>query len=277
MPFQGKVNHYPAKASPGLRYGLQPISHLLPTPVAQLPGVIVGNAVFYGDTENTVKNFTNAVANAGTLTSGIVFVEALQSIADGSMKISFDGVEEDITGMDFASATTLAEVAELVQTAITTAGTTGVTLIAHGNIITITSATTGASSTVSYASSSASGTDVSIILALTQATGASPVRGKAAVYADVVGIVERNLVEAIPCEHEFTNTIPAHKAVAVIKRGDVSVISVNTVIAAQKVFASVTDGSIISGNSGDIISGYTETNWLVRQSAEAGTAFVISY
>jgi hypothetical protein len=97
------------------------------------------------------------------------------SITTGSFKISIDGVEQSVTGLDFSAATNLNGVASEINTVLT-----GATAAWDGSRFVITSATTGATSSVGYASAAASGTDISAQLKLTSATALVPVPGYAA-------------------------------------------------------------------------------------------------
>lgn len=92
----------------------------------------------------------------------------LATITTGSMKITIDGSVVTLSAMDFSNATTLAQVAEVVNTALSTYGTCE---LYHGKLL-IKSATTGADSSISFASAAESGTDVSALLGLTQTSGA---------------------------------------------------------------------------------------------------------
>lgn len=111
-------------------------------------------------------------ATAGTLTSGAITVADLTAVTDGAFSIDVDGVTQAVSGLDFSAATDFASVAAVLQAALT-----GCTVAATADGVVITSSTTGASSTVSYAVSPATGTDVSALLALTEATGAVAVAG----------------------------------------------------------------------------------------------------
>lgn len=277
MPFQSVVNTYPAAAAPGARAGLNPLAYLLPVPLADEGGVIVGNAVWPADTEGSVKNAAPAAeATAGRLIGGPVTLGDLTSISDGALKISVDGTERALSGLNFTSASTLADVATALQSAITTAGSTGTTVTATENALIITSPTTGASSVISYASAPDSGTDVSALLGLTQASGASQANGAAAAVPPPLGIVRRELTGQIEGTEEAVNGIAPGRPVPVVQRGDLYVVPTSSVARGQKVFASATDGSLVGGSAGATISGYVETDWEVRQDATAGNPVLIS-
>jgi len=93
----------------------------------------------------------------------------LVSITDGAMNITIDGNVVELASLDFSSAETINDVAEVINTALSSDGSCSVY---HGNLI-IKSATAGAGSTISYASAPAEGTDVSALLGLTAADGAT--------------------------------------------------------------------------------------------------------
>jgi len=103
------------------------------------------------------------------LLSGGAVVDNLTSISNGAFKITIDGTEKALASLDFTSATSISDVASVINTALSTAGTC---TVYQGNLI-IKSSTDGADSTISYASAPSSGTDVSALLGLTEASGAA--------------------------------------------------------------------------------------------------------
>lgn len=130
-------------------------------------------------------------ATAGSLHGAILTpLQALLSdftgITDGSFHISINGVGHDVTAMNFSGALNMNGVASIIQTALVAAFTTGVICIwnAAYTRFEISSNTTGSASTVSFGSTIATigaTTDVSTLLGLTSASGASPlVIGQAA-------------------------------------------------------------------------------------------------
>lgn len=94
----------------------------------------------------------------------------LESISDGEFAITVDGNPEDVTGLDFSAVTSIEAVATTINTAISSFASCSVY---NGNII-IKSNTPGSDSTISFASpvTGGSGTDISSLLGLTEATGA---------------------------------------------------------------------------------------------------------
>lgn len=103
------------------------------------------------------------------LLSGGLNLSALSEVSSGAFKITIDGTERTLSALDFSSVTSVSDVATVIGTALSTYGTC---TVYHDNII-IKSATTGAEATISYANAPDSGTDVSGLLGLTEAAGAS--------------------------------------------------------------------------------------------------------
>lgn len=98
----------------------------------------------------------------------------LKTVTDGAMIVTIDGTAAAITGADFSGASTLSDVATAIQTALAekVAGTT-VTFSSIANTFTITSPTTGAASTITYADAPTSGTDLAALLGFSQNSGAT--------------------------------------------------------------------------------------------------------
>lgn len=98
-------------------------------------------------------------------------------IDDGAFKITVDGADKTVSGLDFSEATNLNGVASEINSALT-----GATVAWDGvnSRFVVTSATTGATSAVGWATAPTTGTDVSALLGLTQAQSAVPVAGIAA-------------------------------------------------------------------------------------------------
>ncbi len=124
-----------------------------------------------------------------------VTLAKLKAVTDGALKITVDGGEKTAAAVDLSGATSLSAVAQTVATAIT--GVTG-SYDSNTNSFTFTSSTTGADSTIGYASAGDSGTDLSAMLGLTQAGGAVLSQGAAAMNEkanlDAVCEVTRNWV-----------------------------------------------------------------------------------
>lgn len=99
------------------------------------------------------------------------------NITTGSMRIDMDGVTRTLATLNFSAATNLNGVASIITAALT-GGV--VTWDANLGSFLVTSTTTGASSTVGFASATGSGADISAKLKLTSATASAPVNGIAA-------------------------------------------------------------------------------------------------
>lgn len=118
---------------------------------------------------------SHGLLHGASLTATQQLLTNFTAISTGSFHISIDGTGHDITGLNFSGAVNLNGVAATIQTAID-AIAAGVTVVwdsiySRFNIL---SGTTGVSSSVSYGSTAGSGTDVSTLLGLTAASGASP-------------------------------------------------------------------------------------------------------
>lgn len=88
-----------------------------------------------------------------------------------------------------------------------------------------------------------------------------------------LGFVVRNFSYSVTGD---TNSIPAHGNVNVAVEGDFFVQPKSSVTKGQKVFASLTDGSVSGGSAGATVSGSIETNWVFVTSAEEGDIAIIS-
>lgn len=119
-----------------------------------------------------LRTATAGLIQGGILTTAEQALANWTSITTGSFKISIDGVEQSVTGLDFSLVTNLNGVATEINTVLT-----GATASWDGSRFIITSATTGATSSVGYASAAASGADISAQLKLTTATALVPVPG----------------------------------------------------------------------------------------------------
>ncbi|WP_448952132.1 DUF3383 domain-containing protein [Labrys neptuniae] len=125
-------------------------------------------------------------ASVGLLRSAVLtpaqrLLSNFTAITAGSFHISIDGTAHDTTGLNFSAATNLNGVAADIQAALDTVwpGVT-VTWDANNNQFTIRSATTGPTSSVSYLSAAASGTDISGLLGMRTGVAPVPVNGLAA-------------------------------------------------------------------------------------------------
>ncbi len=127
-------------------------------------------------------------ATAGNLHGAVLtpsqqLLSNFTAISNGSLRISVDGTQRDLTALNFSGALNLNGVAQILQTALAA--------VASGSTVkwdsvqkrfTVTSGTTGPTSSVSYGSavSPASGTDVSTLFHFTSADASAPVIGQTA-------------------------------------------------------------------------------------------------
>lgn len=121
------------------------------------------------DVDATAASLTGAQVSEATV------VGALQQVSDGTLDIDIDGTTENLTGLDFQTSTTLEDIAGVIDTALT-----GGTATVSDQRIVITSATTGALSTITFATDPGTGTFIGDTLALTSGSGAFLTQGAAA-------------------------------------------------------------------------------------------------
>ena len=118
--------------------------------------------IYFGGFDNSqVKPATlyfyrlNSSASAGWLRGASIDVKtalaSIQAVTAGDMTIKIDGTDVNLTSLDFSGATSYSDVATILTTALSGAGT--VTFSSQFNAFTVTSGTTGATSTVTGASS----------------------------------------------------------------------------------------------------------------------------
>lgn len=105
-------------------------------------------------------------------------IKAFQAITDGALNLSIDGASVALADIDLSAATSYSAVATAIQAKLTG----GATVAYNSNFgaFVITSGTTGANSSVSYASPTSTGTDLSALMNLTGADGAITSAGSAA-------------------------------------------------------------------------------------------------
>lgn len=118
---------------------------------------------------------TAATLHGGVLSSAQQAIANFDTIANGALDISVDGVAKTLSAIDLTAATSLPDVAAAVTTAF--AGAATVVWNANYNRFEITSATSGAGSTLGYATAPGAGTDLGALLQFEQATASAPVDG----------------------------------------------------------------------------------------------------
>ena len=84
------------------------------------------------------------------LLAGSADIDVVTDVSDGAFKITIDGTERTISSLDFSSASTLSQIATVINTGLSTYGTCTV----HDGVLCIQSDGTGSTATISYASAS---------------------------------------------------------------------------------------------------------------------------
>lgn len=146
-----------------------------------------GNLILKSKTNGANSSIGYAAAPTATkietpavLTGGTVTPASLTSISDGAFKISVNGDEKDITGLNFASANDISGIVTVLTGKID-----GVTVTANEESLILTTTETGSAATLAFASAVSAGTDVSALLGLTSGAGASVVKGATTPVVDI--------------------------------------------------------------------------------------------
>ena len=101
-----------------------------------------------------------------------VIYSEFTSIADGALTIKLSGNTIELASLDFSSVTSLSDVATVVQTALATeVANSKVTYSSITKGFIVTNGSTGSTSTIDYATASASGTDIAGMLGLLENQG----------------------------------------------------------------------------------------------------------
>jgi hypothetical protein len=135
------------------------------------------------------RGATSGILHGGILSAANQNIDNFTAVTSGGFKVEVDGVEKSLTGLNFSAATNLNGVAAIIDTALVGASCVFNSVLGRFSII---SDTTGAASTVTFATAPASGTDIRALLKIGSANGASVVDG----------IVAEALVDAVA---EFGN------------------------------------------------------------------------
>lgn len=127
-----------------------------------------------------------ATPTPGVLTSGTVNVNEVQAISNGGIAISAGGAEAQVVGLNFAGVSSVANIADILQTALTSASV-AVTVGVRGNSLVVSTTATGAAATLTFASAP-TGDYISAAdaLGLTAASGGVLVQGAAGESLDTV-------------------------------------------------------------------------------------------
>lgn len=124
------------------------------------------------------KNATAGKLRGGILEESEKAMTFWTSVTDGSFKIELDGgTAVEVTAIDLSSEIDINGVAFEIQTKLRAATATLATVTYDGSKFVITSATTGATSSVNYLEAAATGTDLSVKLRMTEALALTPLLG----------------------------------------------------------------------------------------------------
>lgn len=130
-----------------------------------------------------------ATPTPGSLNGGTLYVNAVKAVTNGGFEITVASTLHKVANLDFSSVNTVSDVAAILQAAITKAAVP-VTVKAVGNGVVLTTTSTGASATITFASApdpATAGTkDASATLGLTSAAGATVTAGSAGTSEDTV-------------------------------------------------------------------------------------------
>lgn len=132
---------------------------------AQLPNILSG------DGQLVVVPMLSAVsATAGDFTSASLTanVAAIIAITNGDLRVTVDGVVQNLATLNFSNCVTLADIAAVLQNALIDVGVAAV-----GSTLVFTSYKVGSSSTVALAANAAGGTDLTGAGLLNTAAGAA--------------------------------------------------------------------------------------------------------
>lgn len=121
---------------------------------------------------------TSAVLHGGVLTTAQQALANFTAVSSGGLRITVDGVLKSLSAINLSGVTNLNGVASAVTTAL--AGAATVTWNANLKRFDVTSATTGTTSALTFASAPVSGTDISVLMGLQTGQASAPVAGIAA-------------------------------------------------------------------------------------------------
>lgn len=152
--------------------------------VPQLSQLYIGRAL--------IGSGSSATLHGATLTPTQQVMSNFTGITTGSTEITVDGTLKILSGLNFSAAANLNTVAADVTTAL--GGSATVVWNSVYGRFEVTSASSGASSSLTYAAPTGSGVDVSALLGLTAAAGSGvPVNG---LLGETVAIATQNLIAA---------------------------------------------------------------------------------
>lgn len=139
-----------------------------PNPVSAGGTLVMG--YWRASSETVAASAATLVSEQQTLAT---LIPLLQAIDDGSFTVTVDGgTEQEVTGLDFQAVSDLDDVATILSAAIT-----GATVAQSNGYFTVTSATTGATSLLTYLGATETGTDISAVLGMDSSSGATLTQG----------------------------------------------------------------------------------------------------
>lgn len=117
----------------------------------------------FGQSPNILNNngyvivapFLNIPATSGTLTTPSINIENFKTISNGVINLTIDGINEEITALDFTDVETVTDIANVIESKITNA-----TISVVNDTILFTSKITGTTSSVSILEATEAGTDL---------------------------------------------------------------------------------------------------------------------
>jgi hypothetical protein len=141
-------------------------------------------ALFYGQSPQPdtlfvgrwLQSASKGLLYGGKLTTAQQALTNFTAVSDGAMKITVDGTVKTLSAIDLSSETNLNGVASVLTTAL--AGAVVAFDAANARFV-VTSPTTGTASKIGFASAGDSGTDLSLLMNLTDATDARTIDGLA--------------------------------------------------------------------------------------------------
>jgi hypothetical protein len=128
--------------------------------------------LFYRYCSAAAPAFLRGASNA------LLTLAQVQAISAGQLSVVIDGVVKTATGLNLGAATSMSNAAALITAALSLSGTAAVTYSSQFNAFVITSGTTGASSSLAFATSSAQ--NVANLLGLDATSGGTLSQGSIA-------------------------------------------------------------------------------------------------
>ena len=167
-PFLGAANQTIASAaitalsfdSESFDTGTMHDTSINPTRIT-IPAGASGNYIFNAQATFNIPSLTFVPAFLTGAVSATALVATWVPISDGSFAIAIDGIPYTITGIDFAAAATMADVASIIQTAIRTATGHLETVVWSTDHFIISSVNVTIASAITVTSATGVGTDIS--------------------------------------------------------------------------------------------------------------------